>query len=698
MVDKKKKKKKKQLPFRINLLFFAIFLLFSVLILQLGVVQILNGEAYQDEIDRTIQDTTKIPVPRGKIFDRNYNVVVDNEPVYSITYTPAKGIQAKERLDVAKKLAEYITMDSEEYIDKVTDRDKREYWYLENKTKADERLTEEAKAEMDNAEVYNATLDLITDAEIANYAKQELEVMAIKKELDKAYSLTPQIVKNKDVTAEEYAQVSEHLSTLPGINATTDWNRKYAYDGTISSILGSITSQKEGIPAEQEQYYLTRGYSRNDRVGKSGLEQYYEDILRGRKEQIEYTTTKDGVVVDSKTIVEGQRGKDLVLTIDMDFQEEVQKIVREELQTAISKFPYQNRFLEDALAVVMNPQNGEILAITGQHYNRKEQEFTNDDYRTLYNATEPGSAVKGATILAGYESGVITPGQRFYDRPIQIGSGGPWKGSWQNLGSVDDLDALRMSSNVYMFYIALRMGGDYRSPYPNGSNTSLDVQAFQQMRNYFWQFGLGVKTGIDFPYEATGYVGPDPRAGNLLDFAIGQYDTYTTMQLAQYVSTIANGGYRVQPHFLKEIREPIASQEEVGPVYQSKGTTVLNKIEMENIERVQEGFRRVFHSPGGTAVSYFSDKAYTSAGKTGTAETERYDENGKVNTENRTLVGYAPFEDPEIAVAIVVPGLGIVNTQHQINNIIGERIFDTYFEMKENGGNLNRDNNAEQSE
>ncbi|RDW22123.1 penicillin-binding protein 2 [Oceanobacillus chungangensis] len=675
--------------------------MFSVLILQLGVVQILNGEAYQEEIDRTIQDTTKIPVPRGKIYDRNYNVVVDNEPVYSITYTPAKGTQAEERLAVSKKLAEYISMDSEEHLDKVTDRDKREYFYLlnkKNKKEVDERLTTEAKADMDNGEVYNATIDLITDEEIANFSKQELEVIAIKRELDKAFSLTPQIVKNEGVTAEEYAQVSEHLSILPGINATTDWNRNYVYDGTIRSIIGSITTQKEGIPAEQEQYYLTRGYSRNDRVGKSGLEEFYEDILRGRKEQIEYTTTKNGVVVDSKTIVEGQRGKDLVLTIDMEFQEEVDKIVREELQTAINKFPYQNRFLEDALAVVMNPQNGEILAISGQHYDRETGEYANEDYRTLYNATEPGSAIKGATVLAGYESGVITPGQTFYDRPIQIGQGGPWKGSWDNLGAVDDLNALKMSSNVYMFYIALRMGGDYRNPYPNGSKTSLDVQAFQQMRNYFWQFGLGVKTGIDFPYEATGYVGPDPLAGNLLDFAIGQYDTYTTMQLAQYISTIANGGYRVQPHFLKEIREPIGSKEEIGPIYQSYGTKVLNKIEMENIERIQEGFRRVFHSDRGTAVSFFNDKDYTSAGKTGTAETERYENGVKIDTENRTLVGYAPFENPEVAFAVVVPGLGIVTQQHQINNLIGERILDTYFEMKENGGILDEGTDTEQDE
>ncbi|WP_156290722.1 peptidoglycan D,D-transpeptidase FtsI family protein [Oceanobacillus salinisoli] len=693
MTKKRKKKKKSQLPFRINILFFVIFLLFSVLILQLGVVQILNGEDFQKEIERTIQDTTKIPVPRGKIYDRDHNVIVDNDPVYSITYTPEKGVQAEDRLDVAKKLAEFITMvpededNPEEYFDRVlTERNLKEYWYLENKEEADERLSAKDREELSNAEAYNKTLDLITEEEISQFTLQEKEIIAIKKELDKAYSLTPQIVKNEGVTAKEYALVSEHLSELPGINATTDWNREYPYGDTIRSLLGSVTSQEEGIPADGEDYYLTRGYSRNDRVGKSGLEEYYEEVLRGRKEQIQYTTTKNGVVVGTETIVEGQRGKDLVLTIDMEFQEEVDKIVKEELLTAIQKHPSANRFLDQALAVVMDPQTGELLAVSGQRYDREEKKFYNESFRTLYDSHRPGSIVKGATVLAGYESGVITPGETFYDSPIKI-AGTPEKSSYRNLGTVNDYDALKLSSNVYMFYIALRLGGDYRYPFPNGKSASIDYSAFQEFRNYFWQFGLGVKTGIDYPYEATGFVGTEPDAGNLLDFAIGQYDTYTAMQLAQYVSTIANGGYRVKPHFLKEIREPNGTEESLGSIYRTENTTVFNKIDMDHIDRVQEGFRRVFQEPGGTASSYFSNKDYKPAGKTGTAQSDYYhlEEERLYTTENRTLIGYAPYENPEVAFAIIIPNLGPnVSGQHPINNLIGERILDKYFEMKEN--------------
>ncbi|MFD1171552.1 peptidoglycan D,D-transpeptidase FtsI family protein [Oceanobacillus picturae] len=681
----KKRRKKAQLPFRINILFFVVFLMFSVLIMQLGVVQILNGEAFQEEIDRTIQDTTKIPVPRGKIYDTNHNVVVDNKPLYSITYTPAKGTQAEDRLEVAEKLATFISMDSEEYIDGITDRNKQEYVYLQDIEKAEDRVTAEEQKELSNSDFYKLVLERIPEEDLNGFSKQELEVIAIKKELDKAYSLTPQIVKNEDVTAEEYAQVAEHLGELPGVNATTDWDREYPYKDTFKDLVGSITSQEQGIPAESEDYYMTRGYSRNDRVGKSGLEEYYEESLRGRKEQIQYTTTKSGRVIDSKTIVEGARGKDLVLTVDMEFQEKVDKIVREELKAAKSKHPYANRYMKDAMAVVLNPQTGEILAVSGQSYDEENNKYISNSLKTLYDAHRPGSIVKGATVLAGYESGVISPGQTFYDRTIKI-AGTPSKSSYSDLGPVSDYLALRKSSNVYMFYIALKMGGENRYPFPNDSKAAFDTAAWQKMRNYFQQFGLGVKTGIDYPYESTGYVGDssyDP--GLLMDFAIGQYDTYTTMQMAQYVSTIANDGYRVSPHFLKEIREPGTSDERLGSVSKTVNTNVLNRIQMDQtlIERVQEGFRQAYQETGGTAVSYFGDKDYNPAGKTGTAQNEVYDNGNKIDVNNLSLVGYAPFDDPEVAFAVIAPNTGIVSNQYNINKYIGERILDAYFDLKE---------------
>src|SRR5699024_4345393 len=276
-----KKKKKVQLPFRLNILFFVIFLLFSVLILQLGVVQILNGEEYENEINRTIQDTTNIPVPRGKIYDRNLKTMVDNKPLYSITYTTEKNGQAEKRLEVAEELAKYISMytdkNKKQKIKTITERNKQEYWYLNNKEEADSRLSDEEVSEMDNAEQYKTILKRITKDEFEDLKEEDYNIILIKKELDKAYSLTPQIVKNEykeikeedynnilikkeldkaysltpqivkneDVTPEEYAKVAEHLDDLPGINATTDWIRDYPNKDTLKNLLGSITSQEQ---------------------------------------------------------------------------------------------------------------------------------------------------------------------------------------------------------------------------------------------------------------------------------------------------------------------------------------------------------------------------------------------------------------------------------------------------------------------
>lgn len=181
MADKKNKKKRAPLSIRMNILFFAIFLLFSALVLQLGVVQILNGESYQDEIQRTNLDTTNVPVPRGKIYDTNGELIVDNEAMYSITYTPSNDVQAEDRLEVAEKLAQYIDMGDEQTIDRITDRDRREYYLLHHEEEIEERLETVNTEEMENSEVYDATLELITDEEIADFTDDELEIIAIKK-------------------------------------------------------------------------------------------------------------------------------------------------------------------------------------------------------------------------------------------------------------------------------------------------------------------------------------------------------------------------------------------------------------------------------------------------------------------------------------------------------------------------------------
>lgn len=688
---RKKRKKKPQLPFRLNILFVAVFFIFSLLIVQLGIVQILNGEEAQREIDQTENTPSEKSVPRGKMYDRDHQLLLDNKAVKSITYTPPKnGDSAQVRLELAEKLAQYITIekDSAELEKLIKERDKKEYYYLFNSEEITKRLSDKDQ-EKEPAKRYQLELDAITDEDLQKieWTDRLLNILAIKKELDSAYELSPHVIVNEGITDKEYAMVAENLHDLPGIDATIDWEREKVHEDVLSAFIGNISSADEGIPRENSEYYLANGYTWNDRVGESGLEQQYEHVLRGRKEQVHYVTNSKGNVISSDVVVEGQRGKDLVLTIDLDLQQAMDEIVEEELKNALASPINNNGYLEDAMAVMMNPRTGEILAMSAIRYDREKKELVNNAYRVIYDAHAPGSSIKGATVLAGYQSGVIGLNQYLPEASIKI-KGSEEKSSYSYLGSsLNDVQALAKSSNVYMMRIAIMMSGAtyrYNEPLYN-----FNFDAFDKMRYYYNQFGLGVETGIDMPFESVGVIGNPSEAGNLLDFSIGQFDTYTTMQLAQYVSTIANDGYRVKPHLLKEIREPSGDSEQLGPVLDVYNTEVLNKIEMsdDEIDQVQLGFKEVFRS-GTAANNVWSNRDYSIAGKTGTAENPQFKDGEIVaNTENLTLVGYSPAENPEIAFAVVVPKNGTGSGQYRINHMIGKRIVDKYYELKKETNN-----------
>ena len=605
------------------MLFFVVFLLFSVLILRLGVVQIVYGDDYKREIERTEDVTVNNPVPRGKMYDTNGKIVVDNVPVNAITYTNS-GASQKEMLQVAERLSKLIVKET----DKVTERDMKDFWISMNPKEAEKKVPEKEREKLQQQyedtkeyddKVYKLILERISESDLNKLSKDEIEVIAIYREFMSGYKFTPQIVKNKKVTPEEFAVVSENLQLLPGVDTTTDWDRSYAFEDTLRSVLGGVTSSDKGLPAEEIDYYLSRDYSRNDRVGTSYLEKQYEDVLHGQKAKVKNVTDQSGEIVSTKVMTEGQRGKDLILTIDMDLQLAVEKIIEEELWSA-KTFPGTG-LLDRAYVVLMDPNTGEIKSVAGKKIVKDKEtgktEMRDDALGTFTTTYNVGSAVKGATILTGYQTGVITPGTSFFDSPLII-SGTPPKKSWKNFGWVNDVNALKYSSNVYMFHTAIKIGGGRYIP--NGS-LPLNIEGFNTIRQSFAQFGLGVRTGIDLPNEQTGFKGASTLPGFMLDLVIGQYDTYSTMQLAQYVSTIANGGSRMEPHMVKEIREPQLDNE-LGPIIQEVQPKVLNRLYLENkwMENVQLGFKKVMQEQGGTAYSFFGGKSYSPAGKTGTAE------------------------------------------------------------------------------
>ncbi|HHT7140203.1 TPA: peptidoglycan D,D-transpeptidase FtsI family protein [Bacillus cereus] len=691
-MKKQEKKSGRAVTMRLNILFFCVFILFSAMIIQLGKVQIIDGETYKNEVEKRENATVSLSVPRGKIFDREGNPVVDNKSLRTITYTKMKGVKSEEILKTARQLADIIEIPQED-IDKLTETDKKDFWMQLNPTLTEKLVSKKEINKFRDKDITGKNLDKkieelkrkrVTDKNLQDLTDKDIKVLAIKSKMTSGYQMAPQIIK-KDVSEKEFTIISEGLANLPGVDVSVDWERVYVNDGLFRSVLGNVSNSDEGLPSERLDYYLVRDYSRNDRVGKSYIEQQYEDVLHGTKKEVRSVADKQGTTIRTETISEGKSGKNLTLTIDM----ELQKKVEESIEKILKAYKGSESMLDRAFVVMMNPKNGQVLSMAGKRLVEKDGKTEIEDYAlgTMTSSYELGSTVKGATVLTGFETKAITPGTYFYDAPMKF-KGTREKKSWKEFGNIDDLRALQVSSNVYMFHTALKIAG---VDYVRNSSLNIKQEYFDKMRYYFRQFGLGVPTGIDLPNETAGQIGKkDNQPGFLLDYSIGQYDTYTPLQLVQYISTIANGGYRMKPQIVQEIREQTSQKDEIGKVVHAVEPMVLNKIDMkeEYINQVKEGFRRVFQEGDGTGVRAFQKASYKPAGKTGTAQTVyggesdigRNEKGERRECYNLTLAGYAPYDNPEVAFSVVVPW--VMNDKSGINSDIGKEVLDAYFELK----------------
>lgn len=678
----------KSLVFRINVLKAVCLILFLVVIFRLYAIQVTYSSDYQAFIDRTSTIALQKNVPRGVIYDRNRAVLVDNQAVNTITYQLYSGVSSSEMKEIAGKLANLIEVE----FDKLTSRDLKDLYIEIFPEDAKALLTEQEQKELasDNDAYYQLQLSRITEEHLNQLTDHDKETHAIFIKMNKGTNLTSNIIK-QGATEEEIAVVNEHLEEMPGVNTDVDWNRTYPSVAQWHPIYGRVSTYEQGLPATSSGYYLAHDYQSNDRVGLSQLEYYYEDLLRGYKSQ--YVLTKENEVSSYDEIYEGQRGYEMVLTIDADLQAAVNQIVEEEMLSA-KKNSSTTKYLREAYIVMTNPNTGEILAMTGRIIEwddeKKEYVFTDNSLGTFQNSFTMGSVVKGATLLAGYNANATTLGQVRLDEKMSF-KGGLIKGSWKVMGNINDITALTQSSNVYFFKQTMSLAGGVN--YYAGMPLVLDLDVFDYYRSFFNQFGLGVATGIDLPNESTGLIESQRTSGKLLDFSIGQADIYTTMQLVQYGSTIATNGKRFAPTLVKEIYLP--SNEEVDGKQLLEGFTprLLNVVDLneKHLEQVKKGFVGALQSSNGTGYSVFAKATYNPAGKTGTAEEYARDEEGKymrdsngelIEVHNRTLIAYAPADSPEIAISVVVPQGELTTQSHPISLNIGQRSMQAYFDLK----------------
>ncbi|WP_080976991.1 penicillin-binding protein PBP2B [Streptococcus pseudopneumoniae] len=644
------------IPIRLNLLFSIVILLFMAIIGRLLYMQVLNKDFYETKLASASKTKVTTSSARGEIYDASGKPLVENTVKQVVSFTRNNKMTAADLKETAKRLLTYVGVSSPT----LTDRQLVDY-YLADQTvykKAVESLPREKRLDSDGnqlseSEVYNNTVESIDPDQLA-YSDDEKKEIYLFSQLNAVENFATGTIATDSLTDIQIALIASASKNLPGISISTSWDRK-VLDTSLSSIVGSVSSEKAGLPAEEADAYIKKGYSLNDRVGTSYLEKQYEETLQGKRSVKEIHLDKYGNMESVENIEDGTKGNNIKLTIDLSFQDSVDNLLKSYFNSELGNGGA--KYSEGVYAVALNPKTGAVLSMSGLKHDLKTGDLTPDSLGTVTNVFVPGSVVKAATISSGWENGVLSGNQTLTDQPIVFQGSAPIY-SWYKLayGSfpITAVEALEYSSNAYMVQTALGIMGQTYQPNMFVGTSNLET-AMGKLRATFGEYGLGAATGIDLPDESTGFVPKEYSFANYITNAFGQFDNYTPMQLAQYVATIANDGVRVAPRIVEGIYGN-NDKGGLGDLIQQLQPTEMNKVNISDSDMsvLHQGFYQVAHGTSGlTTGRAFSNGALVSiSGKTGTAES--YVADGQEAT-NTNAVAYAPSDNPQIAVAVVFP-------------------------------------------
>lgn len=665
---------------KINIYLIITTILFMILILRLFFVMIVKNKNYKEKLKVLSYDNVeKNNAPRGRIYDRNYNIIVDNISVNSIYYKKQRNITKKEEILLSDEITKHINLD----MNNITDEIKKEYFAVKYEDIVNKKITKEEYKQKDERKITPKELEKlkrkrITPDELNGMTEDENKSSYLFYLMNKGYNYDEKLIKSKDISEEEYNYFSMNEEKLKGFFIKQTWERTYPYGDTFKSILGTVSTIEQGIPKESKKEYLSKGYNLDDRVGLSYIEKQYDEVLRGTNSIYRIINS-----YEKELIKEGKRGNDIVLTIDINLQRDIEQILEQEVLNA--KKEANTKYYDHSFVVIQDPNTGEILAMAGKKIEYIDKEYKVLDYTPalLTSPMTPGSVVKAASMLVGYNEGAIKIGEYIKDECVKIKST-PKKCSWRTLGTINDIDALALSSNVYQFKTAIKVAGSsysYNMPFVINNN------AFEKYRNMYRSFGLGQKTGIDLPIESSGYTSNDETSGLLLDYVMGQFETYTPIQLSQYISTIANSGTRLKPHILKEIHES-SETNEIGTLKEKIEKTELNKIDTkeEYLNRVKEGLHAVTMSSYGLGRNYI-DSSHDPSGKTGTSQSFiDTDLDGRIDTEtiSTAFIGYAPSNNPTVTFTVTSPDSSFPNDYSTFSSLVNlhitKKISNKYYE------------------
>ncbi len=644
------------IPIRLNLLFSIIILLFMTIIGRLLYMQVLNKDFYETKLASASKTKVTTSSARGEIYDASGKPLVENTVKQVVSFTRNNKMTAADLKETAKKLLDYVGVTSPT----LTDRQLADYYLADQDVykKVVESLPREKRLDSDGnrlseSELYNNAVDSVQTSQL-NYTEDDKKEIYLFSQLNAVGNFETGAIATDSLTDTQIALIASASKNLPGISISTSWDRK-VLETSLSSIVGSVSSEKAGLPAEEADAYIKKGYSLNDRVGTSYLEKQYEETLQGKRSVKEIHLDKYGNMESVENIEDGTKGNNIKLTIDLAFQDSVDNLLKSYFTSELGNGGA--KYSEGVYAVALNPKTGAVLSMSGIKHDLKTGELTPDSLGTVTNVFVPGSVVKAATISSGWENGVLSGNQTLTDQSI-VFQGSPPINSWYTAFSgpmpITAVQALEYSSNTYMVQTALGIMGLTYQPNMIAGIGNLD-SAMGKLRSTFGEYGLGSATGIDLPDESTGFIPKDYDLANYITNSFGQFDNYTPMQLAQYVATIANDGVRMAPRIVEGIYGN-NDKGGLGDLIQQLQPSEMNKVNISasDMSILQQGFYQVAHGTSGltTGRAFSNGAAVSISGKTGTAES--YVADGQQAT-NTNAVAYAPSDNPQIAVAVVFP-------------------------------------------
>lgn len=671
---------------RYNILTVIVYIIGIILLIQLFNLQIVHGEEYLEKSSSRLTRETTIVAARGDILDRNGNILAGTINQYNVEIYRSK-IDTKTLNDALLKVVQVLESNQDKYKDEFpvkinpiefTIKDEKLKKWLE-----DNGFNENTSAE----EVLQKYKEKY---EISNESIEETrKIIALRYGIEtEGYSSMSSYTIAQNVSMKSVAILEEQSLEFPGVSISTESVRKYLRGNLASHTIGYIGGINE------EELKQVEGYSINDHIGKAGIEYVFEPYLRGKNGKKQTDMSIDGTTTGEYITEEAVQGSNVVLTIDANLQATTESALKNNIEKIRTGGFYETRDVKAGAAVVLDVKTGEVLAMASypdfepqlfvngistekwNEYTQKEESALVN--RVIQSAYAPGSTFKMVSAIAGLETGAINAKETIYDTGVYPHGYHPrcwiYTSNGVGHGALNVSGAIKNSCNYFFYEVITRMG-------------------IENLEKYAKYFGLGQKTNIELPGEVSGTLagktlydelGETWYYGNSLSAVIGQAENnFTPLQMARYIAILANGGKNVDVSVVKDIIDVDGTslgKAQIEKYVQEKlNLTKVNNedlnIKKENIDVVLEGMKSVTTETGGTAYGVFKDFDIEVGGKTGSAEA-----GDKVNA---WFVGFAPYENPEIAIVVMVENGAHGSYTAEVTKEIVAEYFNIKGEIKE---------------